>query len=90
MVSCKRAAELIALALDSKLSLWQRLALAVHLCGCLGCRRFRRQLRAVEQACCAWARSDRMTEATAALSLTGNARERIRRALLRASAGEQQ
>jgi hypothetical protein len=84
MVSCKRAGELISLSLETKLSLWQRLALAVHLCGCRWCRRFRRQLRLVEQACRAWARSDRTTEAAAGAALTGEARERIRHALQRA------
>ena len=84
MVSCKRAGELISLALETKLSLWQRLALAVHLCGCRWCRRFRRQLRLVEQACRAWARSDRTTEAAAGAALTSEARERIRRTLRQA------
>jgi hypothetical protein len=80
-VSCKRAGELISLSLETKLDLWQRLALAVHLCGCRWCRRFRRQLRLVEQACRTWARSDRTTEADAGPALTGEARERIWRAL---------
>jgi hypothetical protein len=84
MVSCKRAGELISLSLETKLDLWQRLALAVHLCGCRWCRRFRRQLRLVEQACRVWARSDRTTEAATGAALTREARERIRRALQQA------
>ena len=84
MVSCKRAAELVSLSLETKLSFWQRLALTVHLWGCRWCRRFRRQLWLVERACSAWAQSDRTTETAAGAALTGEARERIRRALRQA------
>jgi hypothetical protein len=84
MTSCKQAGGLISLSLETKLTLWQRLGLAVHLGGCRWCRRFRRQLRLVEQACRAWAGSDRTTEAAAGPALTGEARERIRRALRQA------
>jgi hypothetical protein len=84
MVSCERAGQLISLSLENKLSAWQRLGLTVHLCGCLWCRRFRRQLWLVEQACRAWARSDRTTEGAAGAALTAEARERIRRAVLQA------
>jgi hypothetical protein len=81
MMSCKRAGELISLSFETKSGLRQRLALAVHLCGCRWCRRFRRQLRLVEQACRTWARSDRTTKAAAGAALTVEARERIGRAL---------
>ena len=84
MVSCKRAVELMSLSLERRLGLWKKLALIVHLCGCLWCRRFQRQLRLVEQACRAWARSDRTTAAAAGAALTAEARERIRRALRQA------
>ena len=84
MVSCKRAGELISLSFETKSSLRQRLVLAVHLCGCRWCRRFRRQLRLMEQACRTWARSDRTTKAAAGAALSAEARERIRRALRQA------
>ena len=84
MVSCKRAGELVSRSFETKLSMRQRLALAVHLCGCRWCRRFQRQLRQVEQACRVWARSDRTTEAAPGAALTREARERIRRALRQA------
>jgi hypothetical protein len=84
MVSCKRAGELISLSFETKLSLRQRLALAVHLCGCRWCRRFRRQLRLVEQACRMWARSDQTTKAAAGAALTAEARARIGSALRQA------
>jgi hypothetical protein len=84
MVSCKRAGELISLSFETKLSLRQRLALAVHLCGCRWCRRFTRQLRLLQQACRAWARSDRTTQAAAGAALTAEARARIGRTLRQA------
>ena len=84
MVSCKQAGELMSRSLETKLSPWQRLALAVHLCGCRWCRRFRRQLRLVERACRMWARSDRSHQAASGAALSGEARERIRRALRQA------
>jgi hypothetical protein len=84
MVSCKRAGELVSLSLETKLTVWQRLALGVHFCGCRWCRRFRRQLWLVEQACRVWAWSDRITEAAAGAALPREARERIRRALRQA------
>jgi hypothetical protein len=85
MLSCQRAGELISRALDTRLSLRQRLALTVHLWACHWCRRFRRQLRLVEQACRAWARSDRTIEANGDVFLTEEGRQRIRRALRRAN-----
>jgi uncharacterized membrane protein len=84
MVSCKRVGELLSLSFETNLNVWQRLALAVHLWGCRWCRRFQRQLRLVEQACRAWARSDRTTEAAAGAALPKEARERIRRTLRQA------
>jgi hypothetical protein len=84
MVSCKQAGELVSLSFETKLSMRQRLALAFHLYGCRWCRRFRHQLRMVEQACRVWARSDRTTEAATGAALTREARERIRHALQQA------
>jgi hypothetical protein len=81
MVSCKRAGELLSVSLETKLTPCQRLALAVHLWGCRWCRRFRRQLWLVEQACRGWARSERTAETAGGAALPGEARERIRRAL---------
>jgi hypothetical protein len=90
MLSCRRAGELISLALDTKLSLRQRLALSVHLCACHWCWRFRSQLRLVDRACHAWARSDRTIEANGDVFLTEEGRKRIRRALRRANSTDPQ
>jgi hypothetical protein len=84
MVSCKRAGELVSRSLETTLSIRQRLALTVHLCGCRWCRRFRRQLQLVEQACHVWARSNRTAEAAPRAALAREARERILRALRQA------
>jgi hypothetical protein len=50
MISCKRAAELISLSLETRLGWGQRLALLLHLAVCGMCRRFRRQSRLLQQA----------------------------------------
>jgi hypothetical protein len=50
MISCKRAAELISLSQEAPLGWRQRVALALHLCVCAMCRRFRRHMRLLEQA----------------------------------------
>jgi Putative zinc-finger len=85
MTSCKRAGELLSQSLDAELSPWQRLALALHLCGCRWCRLFRRQLRLVEEASRRWGRSDPTTGAAAAVpALSPEARERIQSALRQA------
>ncbi len=76
MISCKRAAELISLSLETRLSWLQRLQLCWHLCVCRMCRNFRRHSRLIQQA-------GRRTsgEEPASPSLPEGARERIRQAL---------
>jgi hypothetical protein len=80
MTPCKRAAELIALSLETPLTWRQRLALAFHLGVCDLCRRFRRQMRLVQQA----GRAADLPEPTPGqedIALPEEARERIKRAL---------
>ena len=50
MPSCRRAAELITQSLDDPLRGHQRACLAVHMLLCGSCRRFRRQITALEAA----------------------------------------
>ena len=50
MISCRRATELISAELDAELSLPQRVRLGFHSIVCTGCRRYRRQLRDMENA----------------------------------------
>jgi hypothetical protein len=75
MISCKRAAELISLSQEAPLRWRQWLALALHLCVCGMCRRFRRQVRLMEQA----GRAGR--GAPADVALAPEVKERIKRAL---------
>jgi hypothetical protein len=79
MISCKRAAELISLSQEAPLRWRQRLALALHLCVCGMCRRFRRQMGLLERA----GRSAPGTGpgASADVALPAEAKERIKRAL---------
>jgi DNA-directed RNA polymerase specialized sigma24 family protein len=86
MISCKRAAELISLSLETPLTWRQRLALSFHLFFCDMCRRFRRQSRLVQQAGPEAGRPEQMPgrEETA---LSEEARERIKRALRNSSGG---
>ena len=44
MMNCKQATELVSQKLDSKLSLWQRLSLKLHLMMCHLCRTYARHL----------------------------------------------
>jgi hypothetical protein len=45
MIKCKEASRLMSRAMDERLPLWQRLALALHLAICDACRSARRQMR---------------------------------------------
>jgi hypothetical protein len=54
MISCRRASELISLSLDRPLSLGERLALGLHLCGCGMCRIYRRQAAFLKRLARAW------------------------------------
>ena len=80
MISCKRAAELISLSLETPLTWRQRLALAFHLAFCAMCRRFRRQSRLVQQAGPEAGRPEQLPgrEKT---TLSEEARQRIKKAL---------
>jgi hypothetical protein len=75
MISCKRAAELISLSQEAPLGWRQRLALALHLCVCEMCRRFRRHVRLLERA------GRAAPERPADVALPPEAKERIKRAL---------
>ena len=50
MITCRRATELISRELDAHLPLSQRVRLGFHKLLCGACRRFRRQLGAVDEA----------------------------------------
>ncbi|HEX3316356.1 MAG TPA: hypothetical protein VHR72_15765 [Gemmataceae bacterium] len=73
MTSCKYAALLISRSLETPLTWRERLSLRVHLAICGMCRRFRRQIDAIQQAM----RRSHSTEER----LSEEARERIRKRL---------
>ena len=73
MTSCKYAALLLSRALETPLTWRERLSLRVHLAICGMCRRFRRQIDALQQA---MKRSSASEE-----RLSDEARERIRKRL---------
>jgi hypothetical protein len=50
MISCRRAAELTSLQLDTDLGVHQKLALGFHRAVCGPCRRFANQMREVDDA----------------------------------------
>ena len=50
MITCRRAAELISQELDTDLRFHQRIVLRFHKLACGGCRRFWRQIVAVDAA----------------------------------------
>ena len=79
MISCKRAAELISLSQEEPLRWRQRLALALHLCVCGMCRRFRGQMRLLERA--GRAAPGPGPGAPGGVTLPPEVKERIKRAL---------
>jgi hypothetical protein len=75
--SCRRAAELMTQAQEAPLSTWQWICLYAHLMICGACRRFRKQLKVMRDAC-AQLRDKPPLEGT---TLPDEARERIRNAV---------
>jgi hypothetical protein len=80
MISCKRAAELISLSLETRLGWRRRLVLLLHLAVCGMCRRFRRQSRVLQQAGRVLGQAEPPPGVPAA-GLSAAARERIKQVL---------
>lgn len=81
MMSCKHASRLISEAMDRRLTALERLSLRYHLVVCGICRRYRRQLLLIREALM-WMKSSQGGVALPS-SLSPDARERIRQAILR-------
>jgi len=80
--SCEKAVGLISQSLDMKLPWRKRIALAVHTWICSQCRRYREQLRIVRQiARTSDAEIASLEGPGSSVSLTPEARERIKKAL---------
>ena len=75
MISCRTAAELISKEQDAKLRLAQRVNLEIHVFLCVGCRRFRRQLKFVDNAVKEYFSSDVMPAPESVL--TADAKKRL-------------
>lgn len=78
---CKRATELISVSLDRNISIKQRLLLHLHLRVCRACVRFRDQLLFLRKVARPFSKRAAEKESSQPLSLTTEARERIKRAL---------
>lgn len=84
MLSCKQAAQLVSESLDRPLSLRQRLALKVHLLMCRFCSRYQRQTLFIRKAMRRLARQEEdSTSAPSDLSLSPEARERIKQSIVK-------
>ncbi len=80
--SCEKAAALISQSLDRRLSTQERAMLAVHIWICSHCKRYREQLIMIQKI--AKTIDPKMTSPTepgSSISLTPEARERIKKAL---------
>jgi hypothetical protein len=90
MLTCREASQLISESLDKPLTLRQRMSLKVHLLMCRYCTRFQRQmlfLRDVLHRTAHEESGDAYPESSD-ISLTPEARERIKASVKRASPGQ--
>ena len=81
MYSCKQATELMSLSLDSKLSLYQRVVLKMHLLMCKLCSRCWRQMLFVRDAVHKCSERTEETDFMTGYSLSPEACERIKKSL---------
>jgi predicted anti-sigma-YlaC factor YlaD len=76
-IACREATRLASEAIDHPLPFGKRLELRFHLAMCAACRRYRRQIAALDRL----VRQQAGKEPRLDLALTDEARERIRKAL---------
>ncbi len=81
MLPCRRASELISDAMDRRLSVRERILLRIHLLLCGACRTYRRQLALIRRALRQGNQALDDLIALAGLTLSPEARERLRRAI---------
>ena len=81
MLSCKETARLLSESLEHPLPFRRRLGLKMHLLMCRFCRRYARQVRAIESVARSYARRVEDPDRPASGSLTQDARERLKAAL---------
>lgn len=74
MLSCRDASRLASQALDRTLSLRERFNLRLHLCICMGCQAFARQLQQIRKTCQRIENSEGINAKTETLSASAKAR----------------
>jgi hypothetical protein len=83
MLSCKEVSRLVSDSLDRELSIWQRMQVRMHLMMCRFCSRFRRQTLFLRDAARRYLAAGEEETPRGAAALSLDARERIKRSLLR-------
>lgn len=81
MISCKEATRLVSLSMDATLPVARRIRLRLHIFICKGCARFERQLLLLREAVRRPGGLRDRAEADPGGTLSGEARDRILRAL---------
>ena len=85
---CREITRLVSAGFDRKLPLPHRWAVRLHLVYCTGCRRYKRQLRAIRRAARLVATECAQVGGAIEAALSPEARERIKIAVARQSANE--
>ena len=80
-MSCRKATKLLSASLDRPLTRLEKLQLSVHLPICNACRRYQRQVSAIDRALRRMIGSDAPVRTEDALALSDEARARLERAI---------
>jgi predicted anti-sigma-YlaC factor YlaD len=80
-MSCRKATELLSASLDRPLTRMEKVRLRVHLVICSACRRYRRQVDAIDRALQLAVGGDAVANLDDTLALSDEARARMERAL---------
>ena len=80
-MSCRKATELLSASLDRPLTRMERVRLRVHLVICTACRRYRRQIQAIDFALQRAVGGDAVASVDDTLALGDEARTRMEQAI---------
>ncbi len=81
MRSCRETARLLSKSMEEPLSIWTRMSLRFHLMMCVLCRRYAKQIRALEQMARGLSDRAERDDAAAIEGLSPDAKKRLRSAL---------